>query len=98
VRDTARRQDGWRIGPGTITWHSGDDVAALLIWGGQGRVLMVERDKLFLYPLQGRQAARDEMLAWTALEPPLRDWLGGGDGRAALAMWALWAGELGTAT
>jgi hypothetical protein len=95
VAPLERADEGWQSGPVRIAWKEKGGVPwASLAVGEQGYALIiVKRKALTLYPMRRGRPARNKKLATTALELPLRDWLGGDEGRRALAMWAVW--ELG---
>jgi hypothetical protein len=89
--------DGWQSGPVQVAWkrQGGGPPCADLRVGEQGYALLVTSKEITLHPTRQGKPARGKKLAVTALEPPLRDWLRGDEGRGALAMWAIWAGKLG---
>ncbi|MCP4514484.1 MAG: hypothetical protein GY824_04550, partial [Delftia sp.] len=95
VAPLERTGETWQSGPVRIAWKERRGVPwASLAVGVQNFALVVERKGITLHPMRQGKPVRNEKEAATAMEPPLRDWLRGDEGREALAMWAVWAGKL----
>jgi len=85
-----------RLGVARVAWKkkSGGAPSASLTVGEKGYALLVSRKEVTLHPIRKGRPDRKKRLAATAMEAPLREWLGNAEGRGALAMWAVWEGKL----
>ncbi|MGD9100476.1 MAG: hypothetical protein PVF45_08345 [Anaerolineae bacterium] len=87
----------WQSGPLRVAWErrgGGPPSARFSVGDASYAALVVGRKEITLHPTRRGRPDRKRKLATTAMEPPLREWLRDERGRAALAMWAIWDGEL----